>query len=91
MVRHEHLLDASNRFLQPGFLSSHLEGYLQDLERRGYTPLTAKFYADSVCHFGQWAQTQRLTLEDLSDEVLSRFAKHRCRCPGARRNRAAPR
>ncbi len=91
MVRHGHLLDAPNRLLQPGFLSSHLEVYLRDLKHRGYTPLTAKFYAISVCHFAQWAQAQQLTLEELSDEVLSRFAKHRCRCPGGRRNRSVSR
>jgi integrase/recombinase XerD len=91
MVRHEHLLDVSNRFFQPGFLSSHLEMYLQDLRHRGYTPLTVKFYAISVCHFAQWVQTQQLTLEELSDEVLSRFARHRCRCLGGRRNRSVSR
>jgi integrase/recombinase XerD len=85
MVKHEHFLDTSHCFLKPVFLSTHLKVFLQDLTHRGYTALTAKGYADSVCHFAQWAQRQHLTLEDLSDEVLSRFAKHRCRCPGGRK------
>jgi len=42
-------------------------------------------YYDAVCHFSYWAQKCHLTLEDLSDEVLTRFAGHRCRCPGQRR------
>jgi integrase/recombinase XerD len=91
MVKHEYSLDTSNRFLTPGFLSSHLEHYLQDLKHRGYTPLTAKFHAQSVCHFAQWAQTRRLKLEDLSEEVVRRFAKHRCRCPGGRRHQSVSR
>lgn len=91
MVKHEYSLDTPNRFLKPGFLSSHLEVFLQDLQHRGYTPLTVKGYADSVCHFAQWAQTQRVMIEDLSDEVLSRFAKHRCRCPGGREHHSVSR
>lgn len=34
---------------------------------------------------------QRLTIEDLSDEVLTRFEKHRCRCPGARKQQSVSR
>lgn len=79
-------LDTSHHFLKPGFLSCHLELFLQDLQRRGYKPLTVRGYADSVCHFSQWAQARRLDLGQLNDDVLSRFAKHRCRCPGGRRH-----
>jgi integrase/recombinase XerD len=86
MVQPRYSRGTAYGILQPGFLSSHLEIFLQDLRRRGYTPLTAKGYADSVCHFAQWAEKRRLTAGDLSDETLSRFAKHRCRCPGGRRN-----
>jgi integrase/recombinase XerD len=62
-----------------------LESFLRDLERRGYTTLTAKGYSDSVCHFAHWAQRQHLGVEDLSDQELTRFGRHRCRCPGGRR------
>ncbi|MGA7537151.1 MAG: tyrosine-type recombinase/integrase [Steroidobacteraceae bacterium] len=88
MVAHDYLLDTSRHHMNPGFLSSKLDLFLQDLESCGYTTLTVKDYAASVCHFSQWAQTQHLTLADLSDEVLSRFAKHRCRCPGGRSHRS---
>lgn len=85
MVRHEYRLGTTRGSLQPGFLTSHLEIFLRDLQRRGYTRLTAQGYSDSVRHFARWAQKQRLTAEDLSDETLSRFGKHRCRCPGGRK------
>ena len=91
MFKHDYSIDTPNCFLNPGFLSSHLKVFLQDLQRHGYTALTAKGYADSVCHFAQWAQTQRVGLEGLSDEVLSRFAKHRCRCPGGRKHHSVSR
>jgi integrase/recombinase XerD len=85
MVKHSCWLDRFHCLLKPGFLSCHLESFLQDLERRGYTALTAKSYADSVCHFAHWAQRQNLGVESLSNQVLTRFGMHRCRCPGGRR------
>ena len=86
MVLRQHPLTAAHGFLQPGFLSSHLQVFIQDLQHRGYTPLTIRGYADSICHFSQWARKHRLTLEDLDNEMLCRFSKHRCRCPGGRRH-----
>ncbi len=77
-----------NCHLKPGMLSTHLEIFLQDLRSRGYTALTADSYAASVSHFAHWAQRRHLTLNDLSDEMLVRFAQHRCRCPGGRRQGA---
>lgn len=85
MVTHGYTLDRFQCHLKPGFLSSHLDVFLQTLRRSGYTALTAKGYADSVCHFAHWAQRQHLTIEDLGDEAITRFAQHRCRCPGGRR------
>jgi site-specific recombinase XerD len=85
MVKHSCWLDRFHCLLKPGFLSCHLESFLRDLERRGYTALTAKGYADSVCHFAHWAQRRHLGVEALSDQELTRFGRHRCRCPGGRR------
>jgi integrase/recombinase XerD len=91
MVKPECLFDTQNAFLQPGFLSSHLKSFLLDLETRGYTKLTMRGYADSIAHFAEWARAQRLTIEDLSVEVLTRFSKHRCRCPGGRKQQSVSR
>src|SRR3569833_2212721 len=51
MVKHRRSLDRVDCHLKPGFLSFHLEGFLQDMQHRGYTELTAQGYAASVCHF----------------------------------------
>ena len=85
MVKIRHSLGRFRCRLKPGFLSDHLSVYLESLEGRGYAALTMRGYYDAVCHFSYWAQKCHLTLEDLSDEVLTRFARHRCRCPGQRR------
>ena len=86
MVQRQYPLRAAHGLLQPVFLTSHLQMFLQNLQRRGYTPLTISGYADSICHFAQWAQKRQLKIEDLDKETLSRFAHHRCRCPGGRRH-----
>ena len=91
MVKHSCCLDRFHCLLKPGFLSCHLESFLLDLERRGYTALTAKGYADSVCHFAHWAQRQNLGVDALSDQVLTRFGRHRCRCPVDADNTLFPR
>jgi site-specific recombinase XerD len=92
MVKRQYSLDTSHRHMKPGFLGSHLHLFLQDLKRRGYTPLTVRNYADSVCHFAQWTyETQQPNFGQLTDELLSRFSTHRCRCPGGRKHRSVSR
>jgi integrase/recombinase XerD len=92
MTKPRHSVGAQNRSMNPGFLSSNLEAFLLDLETRGYTRLTMGGYADSIAHFAEWARARGLAaIKDLSDEVLTRFAKHRCRCPGARRHHSVSR
>jgi integrase/recombinase XerD len=91
MVKPECSLDTNNAFLQPGFLSSHRKSFLFDLETRGYTKLTMRNYAESVAHFAEWARMRHLTIEDLGVAVLTQFAKHRCRCPGGRKQRSVSR
>ena len=85
MAKHKYSLGRFPCRLNPGLLSSYLNIYLENLESRGYASLTMGSYYDAVCHFSYWAQKCHLTLEDLSDDALTRFARHRCRCPGQRR------
>ena len=88
MVMYEHSLGRFRCRLKPGFLSRHLDVYLETLKGRGYTALTMGSYYDAVCHFSHWSQKWHLSLEDLSDAALTRFARHRCRCPGQRRQQS---
>jgi site-specific recombinase XerD len=86
MVQHQYRLKADDRYLKPGFLTPHLQMFLGVLQSRGYTSLTIENYAESVCHFSQWAQMQRISVEEIKEEMLCGFAKHRCRCPGSRKH-----
>ena len=83
--------DVKTHFLNPGFLSPHLEAFLINLEKQGYTRLTIGNFADSVAHFAEWARRQGLAIEELRGDVLIRFAKHRCRCPGGRSHQSVSR
>ena len=87
MVQRKYPLTAAHGFLQPGFLASHLQMFLQHLQHHGYTPLTIRGYADSICHFAHWAQQQQMKVEELDEGTICRFEKHRCRCPGGRKHR----
>jgi len=82
MAKHVYSLDTFHCVLSAGFLRSHLEVFVQDLQHHGYTALSANNYVSAVCHFAHWAQTKHVRVDEISDEVIDRFGKHRCQCPG---------
>lgn len=72
------------RFMTPGALGTHLDGFMRELEMGGYARLTRLGYAMTVAHFAEWARSCGLTVGQLSDASVARFARHRCHCPGGR-------
>lgn len=72
-------------FLQPGGLSNSLELFAKYLREDGYRPLTIEGYRKSVAHFAHWMRARELSIADIDEQTLVRFAAHRCRCPGGRR------
>ena len=76
------LQDDRAPFLEPFELDQHLRIYGAELAEAGYTPLTIKGHADSVCHFGTWCHHQGVALKQIDALTLDRFDRHRCRCPG---------
>jgi len=56
---------------------NHLTGF-------GHTSLTVAGYEASARHFAHWLTRSRIEVRDVDDEVIQRFAWHRCRCPGIR-------
>ncbi len=75
-----------SRLLSAGYLKQYLDTFIIELSENGYTELTVKGYEDSVSHFATWLQKKNISLESISDKVISDFAKHHCRCPGGRRD-----
>lgn len=81
-------MDAKDRnrwFLDPGLLSPWIDQFAADLAAQSYTPLTIGNYTDSARHFAAWLGSEAIPIDVIDDDVVRRFAEHRCRCPGGRR------
>jgi site-specific recombinase XerD len=80
-------MDANNRdrwFLDPGPLSPWIDKFAADLAAQRYTPLTIEGYTASARHFATWLGSAGIPMDAIDDNVVRRFAEHRCRCPGGR-------
>lgn len=80
-------MDANSRnhwFLDPGPLSTWIEQFAADLAAQRYTPLTIEGYTASARHFAAWLGSAGISIDVIDDDVVRRFAEHRCRCPGGR-------
>ena len=81
-------MDANNRnhwFLDPGPLSPWIDEFAADLAAQRYTPLSIEGYTASARHFAAWLGCVSTPIDAIDDNVVRRFAEHRCRCPGGRR------
>lgn len=80
-------MDANNRdhwFLDPGPLSPWIEQFAADLAAQRYSPLTIEGYTASARHFAAWLGGAGIPIDAIDDDVVHRFAEHRCQCPGGR-------
>lgn len=63
-----------------------LESFAIHLASLGHTPLTVSGYLAGARHFGEWLHRAGLSPVQIDDGVVSRFASHRCSCPGGRQH-----
>ena len=80
-------MDANNRdrwFLDPGPLLPWIDKFAADLAAQRYTSLTIEGYTASARHFATWLGSAGIPIDAIDDNVVRRFAEHRCRCPGGR-------
>ncbi|KZY38002.1 integrase, partial [Roseovarius sp. HI0049] len=81
-------MDTQNRnrwFLDPGPVLSWIDQFAAELAAQRYSPLTIDGYRASARHFVVWLESAGISIDDVDDGVLRRFAVHQCRCPGGRR------
>lgn len=81
-------MDTQNRnrwFLNPGPVLSWIDQFAAELAAQRYSPLTIDGYRASARHFVVWLEGVCISIDDVDDGVLRRFASHQCRCPGGRR------
>ena len=72
-------------FLNPGTLSPWIDQFAVELAAQRYTALTIEGYTASARHFAAWVDSQAISIGAIDDDVVRRFAGHRCKCPGGRR------
>lgn len=75
----------SGRLLNAGPLQSLVDAFVAELQSRRYASLTVSGYEHSARHFADWLCRNRIELDGVDEDVVRRFAGHRCRCPGSRR------
>lgn len=62
-----------------GPLKPYVHGFWAELQRQGYSALSAANLLRLSAHFSRWLAGRRLTIEDLSEERAVRFLVHRRR------------
>lgn len=71
-----------------GSAQPYLEGFAAELISVGYSELSTRDYVRSAIHLGQWMASRHREIDQLDEETLSQFARHKCRCAfGSRRGR----
>ncbi|WP_027994006.1 tyrosine-type recombinase/integrase [Sinorhizobium meliloti] len=84
MPKSTEVLPECTQLMDPGKLRPFLEAFTSRLLNLGHTRLTVSGYEASARHFGQWLQSTKFAITEIDDDVVRRFAQHRCRCPGSR-------
>ena len=52
------------------------------LSETGHTALTVRSYEGLARHLAHWLELSKVTVADIDETVIRRFARHRCRCFG---------
>ena len=91
MVRQDGYFATQRRLLDAAGARSHVDDFAAELAADGYRWLTVSGYLQSIAHFGTWAQRTGIALNDIDDDTIASFARHRCKCSGGRRQRRVSR
>ena len=75
----------SGRLMSAGPLQPLVDAFVAELQAHRHTSLTVSGYEHSARHFAGWLCRNNIELDQVNDDVVKRFARHRCRCPGSRR------
>jgi len=59
--------------------------FTRHLLETGHTALTVRSYDRVARHLAHWLALTKVAVADIDESVIGRFARHRCRCLGKRR------
>lgn len=79
-------LRRSPRCMDSGVLETFVEAFTRTLRTLGHTRLTVAGYGDAARHFAEWLRRSAIVVGDVDDGVITRFARHRCKCCGNRQH-----
>ena len=79
-------LRRSPRCMDLGVLGTFVEAFTRNLRALGHTRLTVAGYGDAARHFAEWLRRSAIVVGDVDDGVITRFARHRCKCCGNRQH-----
>jgi site-specific recombinase XerD len=71
--------------IDAGFLAPLITEFGAHLDALAHSSLTISGYTDAARHFASWVCAAGLQLNDIGKETVDGFARHHCRCAGARR------
>lgn len=75
----------SGQLMNAGPLQPLIDAFVAELQARRHAPLTISNYEQSARHFADWLCRSNIELGRVDETVVRRFARHRCECPGTRR------
>lgn len=58
-----------------------VDDFRRYLCKQGYAEGTIKHYGHSCRHFVVWLGQRQIALANIDDDVVERFAVHKCECP----------
>lgn len=74
------------QFMDPGAVGLAIGEFTRDLAALGHTRLTVIDYERSARHFAEWLHRSKISLVVVDEQIMKRFARHRCQCSGSRRH-----
>lgn len=77
----------SARVRVSGPLASHVAGFAAELTQQGYTDLSLANQLRLAAHFSRWLEARRVSLEELTPELIDRYVALRRRTRTAWRSR----
>lgn len=85
MVKPKQGCSNHQRNMDAGDLAPLVTEFMAHPRALGHSCLTVSNYEGSARHFACWLIRERRAVGNVDEDVVSRFARHRCRCPGIRR------
>jgi integrase/recombinase XerD len=73
--------------MDAGDIAPLVAEFTRHLREAGHTDLTVRGFDGAARHLSQWLAQAKVTVADIDESVIGRFARHRCRCPGMRREK----